>query len=227
MPELLDGFQRAQDRLGEGLGRWKAMADMPPEWRGSQPGWTVWSGLLREASGLGRAAWARITAWWVASRRSSRPMPTAVPAGRWGAAAVLGQQRLEWLLGSGIWFGVEFIDQVGAQATVGAAHGVGVTEIGSGRKRRVTCLRPPLCALAVAAATVCRGSGTLPRSTSAPPSTKMSRAFGAGCVTSLFPIGVAPEVTSSRPASIRNDVDLSQLGGPTSTRNSPAAISRF
>jgi hypothetical protein len=38
---------------------------------------------------------------------------------------------------------------------------------------------------------------------------------------------IAPPSTSSSPASIRSEVDLPQPDGPTRTRNSPSAISRF
>src|SRR3954447_18988746 len=53
----------------------------------------------------------------------------------------------------------------------------------------------------------------------------MSRLRGAKSVTSRSPIAIVPSVTSSRPASIRRSVDLPQPEGPTSTRNSPSAIS--
>ena len=43
---------------------------------------------------------------------------------------------------------------------------------------------------------------------------------------SLSPIRMVPEVTSSRPASMRSEVDLPQPEGPTRTMNSPSAISR-
>src|SRR4051794_40984413 len=36
-----------------------------------------------------------------------------------------------------------------------------------------------------------------------------------------------PSLTSSRPASIRSEVDLPQPDGPTSTMNSPSSISRL
>src|SRR5436190_12400715 len=54
----------------------------------------------------------------------------------------------------------------------------------------------------------------------------MSRARGGSSVTSRSSILIAPEVTSSSPASIRSSVDLPQPDGPTRTRNSPLSISR-
>src|SRR5215212_1077679 len=54
----------------------------------------------------------------------------------------------------------------------------------------------------------------------------MSRRRGASCVTSRSPIRIRPEVTSSRPASIRSRVVLPQPDGPTRTMNSASAISR-
>src|SRR6478735_536788 len=54
----------------------------------------------------------------------------------------------------------------------------------------------------------------------------MSRSFGGTSVTSRSPIRMRPELTSSRPASIRSDVDLPQPDGPTRTMNSPSWISR-
>src|SRR5690349_5055338 len=53
----------------------------------------------------------------------------------------------------------------------------------------------------------------------------MSRARGGSWVTSCSPILIVPEVTSSRPAIMRSNVDLPQPDGPTRTRNSPLAIS--
>src|SRR4051795_2872746 len=54
----------------------------------------------------------------------------------------------------------------------------------------------------------------------------MSRSFGGIWVTSRSPIRIRPSLTSSRPASMRSEVDLPQPDGPTRTRNSPSAISR-
>src|SRR5512133_479907 len=53
----------------------------------------------------------------------------------------------------------------------------------------------------------------------------MSRCRGARSVTSRPPIWIPPSVTSSRPAIIRNSVDLPQPDGPTRTTNSPSSIS--
>src|SRR5215216_2859668 len=55
----------------------------------------------------------------------------------------------------------------------------------------------------------------------------MSRCLGAASVTSSPPIRMLPSVTSSRPAIMRRSVVLPQPDGPTSTRNSPSAISRL
>src|SRR3954467_3345180 len=54
----------------------------------------------------------------------------------------------------------------------------------------------------------------------------MSRSFGGMCVTSRSPMKMCPSLTSSSPASIRSVVDLPHPEGPTSTMNSPSAISR-
>src|SRR4051794_36592777 len=54
----------------------------------------------------------------------------------------------------------------------------------------------------------------------------MSRSFGGMCVTSRSPMKMCPSLTSSSPASIRSVVDLPHPDGPTSTMNSPSAISR-
>src|SRR5690606_36112945 len=51
------------------------------------------------------------------------------------------------------------------------------------------------------------------------------RLAGGRCVTSLSPIQMLPEVTSSSPAISRRMVDLPQPDGPTKTRNSPSAMS--
>src|SRR5215210_5872177 len=52
----------------------------------------------------------------------------------------------------------------------------------------------------------------------------MSRSFGWTLLTTRSPIEIVPEVMFSRPASIRNKVDLPQPEGPTSTTNSPSSI---
>src|SRR5699024_3373648 len=53
----------------------------------------------------------------------------------------------------------------------------------------------------------------------------MSRSFGGTSVTSRSPIRMRPASISSRPASMRSEVDLPQPEGPTRTRNSPSPIS--
>ncbi len=53
----------------------------------------------------------------------------------------------------------------------------------------------------------------------------MSRSFGCMSVTTVSPIMTSPSVSSSRPATIRSSVDFPQPEGPTSTMNSPSAIS--
>src|SRR5215204_4998261 len=52
------------------------------------------------------------------------------------------------------------------------------------------------------------------------------RSPGARWLTTRSPMSTRPEVTSSNPAIIRIAVDLPHPDGPTSTRNSPSAISR-
>src|SRR3954452_18321464 len=52
----------------------------------------------------------------------------------------------------------------------------------------------------------------------------MSRSLGWTLLTTRSPIEMVPEVMFSRPASIRNSVDLPQPEGPTSTTNSPSSI---
>src|SRR6188768_1278706 len=52
----------------------------------------------------------------------------------------------------------------------------------------------------------------------------MSRSFGWTLLTTRSPIEIVPEVMFSRPASIRNKVDLPHPEGPTSTTNSPSSI---
>src|SRR5215203_5289542 len=54
----------------------------------------------------------------------------------------------------------------------------------------------------------------------------MSRSFGGTYVSLRSPRQMLPSLTSSRPASLRSDVDLPQPDGPTRTRNSPTATSR-
>ena len=54
----------------------------------------------------------------------------------------------------------------------------------------------------------------------------MSRSFGATSLTSRSPMRISPPETSSSPAIMRSKVDLPQPDGPTSTTNSPSAISR-
>jgi hypothetical protein len=51
----------------------------------------------------------------------------------------------------------------------------------------------------------------------------MSRSFGSSALTTRSPIAISPSVSS--PAIIRSSVDLPQPDGPTSTMNSPSAIS--
>jgi len=53
----------------------------------------------------------------------------------------------------------------------------------------------------------------------------MSRSFGGTRFTTLPPIAISPEVTFSSPASMRRSVDFPQPDGPTSTTNSPSAMS--
>src|SRR6478752_6638510 len=53
----------------------------------------------------------------------------------------------------------------------------------------------------------------------------MSRSFGSTSFTTLPPMAISPPEISSRPAIIRSSVDLPQPEGPTSTANSPSAIS--
>src|SRR5512132_2509602 len=53
----------------------------------------------------------------------------------------------------------------------------------------------------------------------------MSRSLGGTLLTTRPPIAISPLLISSRPASIRNSVDLPQPDGPTSTVNSPSAMS--
>src|SRR6185437_9974388 len=55
----------------------------------------------------------------------------------------------------------------------------------------------------------------------------MSRSFGGRSLTTSPPIEMLPEVTSSRPAIIRNVVLLPQPEGPTNTTNSLSGMSRL
>src|SRR5689334_6105082 len=54
----------------------------------------------------------------------------------------------------------------------------------------------------------------------------MSRFFGVSPLTTRSPMRTVPSLISSRPAAIRSAVVLPQPDGPTSTTNSPSAISR-
>ena len=54
----------------------------------------------------------------------------------------------------------------------------------------------------------------------------MSRSLGGVWVMSRSPMKIFPALISSSPASIRRVVDFPQPEGPTSTMNSPSAISR-
>src|SRR6266540_6038321 len=53
----------------------------------------------------------------------------------------------------------------------------------------------------------------------------MSRSFDSTSFTTLPSIAIVPPVISSSPASMRSSVDLPQPDGPTSTVNSPSAMS--
>jgi hypothetical protein len=53
----------------------------------------------------------------------------------------------------------------------------------------------------------------------------MSRSFGGRSFTTVSPILITPSLISSRPATMRSAVDFPHPDGPTSTRNSPSAIS--
>ena len=53
----------------------------------------------------------------------------------------------------------------------------------------------------------------------------MSRCCGVFSVTSVSPIQIEPAVTSSSPAIERSSVVFPQPDGPTSTMNSPSAMS--
>src|SRR3954462_13896228 len=55
----------------------------------------------------------------------------------------------------------------------------------------------------------------------------MSRSFESTSFTTLPSIAMVPDVISSRPASMRSSVDLPQPDGPTSTMNSPSAMSKL
>ena len=52
----------------------------------------------------------------------------------------------------------------------------------------------------------------------------MSRSFGGTLLTTRSPMRISPPVMSSRPAIMRNRVDLPQPDGPTSTTNSPSSM---
>ena len=54
----------------------------------------------------------------------------------------------------------------------------------------------------------------------------MSRSFDSTSLTTLPSIAIVPPVISSSPASMRSSVDLPQPEGPTSTTNSPSAMSK-
>src|SRR5579862_8288900 len=54
----------------------------------------------------------------------------------------------------------------------------------------------------------------------------MSRSFGGRSLTTSPPMEMSPALISSRPAIMRNVVDLPQPEGPTSTTNSLSGISR-
>ena len=53
----------------------------------------------------------------------------------------------------------------------------------------------------------------------------VSRAFGGRALTTRSAIKISPPLMFSSPAIIRSRVDLPQPDGPTSTTNSPSAIS--
>jgi hypothetical protein len=53
----------------------------------------------------------------------------------------------------------------------------------------------------------------------------MSRSLGGMSLTTLAPMLICPPEISSRPAIMRSRVDLPQPEGPTSTQNSPSAMS--
>src|SRR4051812_7131820 len=55
----------------------------------------------------------------------------------------------------------------------------------------------------------------------------MSRSFDSRSLTTLLSIAISPSLISSRPASMRSNVDLPQPEGPTSTTNSPSAMSKL
>ena len=55
----------------------------------------------------------------------------------------------------------------------------------------------------------------------------MSRSLGVSSLASLPPMSRMPLVMSSSPATIRSAVVLPQPDGPTSTMNSPSAMSRL
>ena len=53
----------------------------------------------------------------------------------------------------------------------------------------------------------------------------MSRSFGGTSLTTRSPMRISPAVMFSSPAIMRSSVDLPQPDGPTSTTNSPSAMS--
>ena len=53
----------------------------------------------------------------------------------------------------------------------------------------------------------------------------MSRSAGSMRLTTRPPIDTSPSEIASRPATMRSSVDLPQPDGPTSTMNSPSAMS--
>jgi hypothetical protein len=55
----------------------------------------------------------------------------------------------------------------------------------------------------------------------------MSRSLGGRSLTTRSPIEIVPAVISSSPAMDRSAVDFPHPDGPTSTTNSPSAISRL
>ena len=55
----------------------------------------------------------------------------------------------------------------------------------------------------------------------------ISRSFGATSFMTLSPIDNSPSVISSKPAIMRNVVDLPQPEGPTKTINSRSVISKL
>jgi hypothetical protein len=54
----------------------------------------------------------------------------------------------------------------------------------------------------------------------------MSRSLGGMSLTTRSPMRISPSVMSSRPATIRNAVELPQPEGPTNTMKSPSGMSK-